>query len=239
MSRLVLVRHGQASFLAADYDQLSEGGEDQARRLGAYWARHDIQFDRVYVGPRKRHRDTAALAAEACRLGGLAMPEPIELSALDEFEWDKLRTHAAEELAHRHAHIERLYQRFTEAEGEGEKRRTIQKFIEAVTAMWVRGEIESIHIEPWEAFSARVYEAAETMTRQDKRGEQVVAFTSGGPAAVMVQRALHTAPEKTLELIWTLRNGALVEFLYTADRFSLGAFNDAPHLDAPALWTYR
>ena len=41
MSVLTLVRHGQASFFAADYDRLSPAGEGQARHLGDYWARQD------------------------------------------------------------------------------------------------------------------------------------------------------------------------------------------------------
>jgi broad specificity phosphatase PhoE len=38
MGNLYLVRHGQASFGAADYDQLSELGQRQSVRLGEYFA---------------------------------------------------------------------------------------------------------------------------------------------------------------------------------------------------------
>ena len=38
MGQLYLVRHGQASFGADDYDQLSELGRRQAVQLGRYWA---------------------------------------------------------------------------------------------------------------------------------------------------------------------------------------------------------
>ena len=37
MGTLYLVRHGQASFGAANYDQLSPRGLEQSQRLGAYW----------------------------------------------------------------------------------------------------------------------------------------------------------------------------------------------------------
>jgi len=37
MGTLYLVRHGQASFGAADYDNLSELGHKQSARLGEYW----------------------------------------------------------------------------------------------------------------------------------------------------------------------------------------------------------
>jgi len=42
-----------------------------------------------------------------------------------------------------------------------------------------------------------------------------------------------------LELHWRLRNGSLTEFAFTRDRFTLDSFNTVPHLDDPALWSYR
>ena len=50
MSSLYLVRHGQASFLADDYDVLSPLGEEQARQLGRYWARIGLRVDEVIAG---------------------------------------------------------------------------------------------------------------------------------------------------------------------------------------------
>ena len=46
MSRLILVRHAQASFFADSYDQLSPLGESQARALGEHWSRLGIAFRR-------------------------------------------------------------------------------------------------------------------------------------------------------------------------------------------------
>ena len=45
MGTLYLVRHGQASFGAADYDQLSELGRRQSVRLGEYFANKGLTFD--------------------------------------------------------------------------------------------------------------------------------------------------------------------------------------------------
>ena len=47
MSMLHLVRHGQASFGADDYDKLSELGWQQSRRLGEYW--RSKQIGRAHV----------------------------------------------------------------------------------------------------------------------------------------------------------------------------------------------
>ena len=50
MGTLYLVRHGQASFGADDYDQLSPLGLQQAQRLGAHWLAHGQRFDTVLMG---------------------------------------------------------------------------------------------------------------------------------------------------------------------------------------------
>ena len=60
MGTLYLVRHGQASFGADDYDQLSERGQAQAVRLGEYWRERGLKFDAVYAGTLKRHQQTLA-----------------------------------------------------------------------------------------------------------------------------------------------------------------------------------
>jgi len=58
MGTLYLVRHGQASFGADDYDQLSELGERQSVRLGEYFAERAIHFDGLIAGTLRRHKQT-------------------------------------------------------------------------------------------------------------------------------------------------------------------------------------
>jgi broad specificity phosphatase PhoE len=75
MGTLYLVRHGQASFGADDYDQLSPLGRQQAVRLGEYWrGSRARRFDAVLTGTLRRHTQTWTGIAEG--LPGLrpAMP---------------------------------------------------------------------------------------------------------------------------------------------------------------------
>jgi len=67
----------------------------------------------------------------------------------------------------------------------------------------------------------------------------VMIFTSGGPLAVVVRRALHLSTEDTLQIAWMLRNCSFTEFLYSRDRLTLSSFNAFPHLDEDSLLTYR
>src|SRR5262249_60411710 len=88
MSVLVLVRHGQASFLESDYDKLSPLGEQQSRILGSFWAEHHIGFDEVLTGPRIRQIRTAEMAAEAYASSGRELPPP---RIIDELAWCESR----------------------------------------------------------------------------------------------------------------------------------------------------
>ena len=66
MGTLTLVRHGQASFGAANYDQLSTVGELQSARLGAYLAQQSLRFDAVYHGSLQRHHQTWPVSLRIC-----------------------------------------------------------------------------------------------------------------------------------------------------------------------------
>ena len=62
MATIYLIRHGQASFGADDYDKLSPLGEKQAEHVGYYLRDHGITLDAAYSGDLKRQRRTAELA---------------------------------------------------------------------------------------------------------------------------------------------------------------------------------
>ena len=62
MPVVLLVRHGQASFGADDYDVLSEVGEQQSRVVGEELARRALRDPYVVSGSLRRQRDTASLA---------------------------------------------------------------------------------------------------------------------------------------------------------------------------------
>src|ERR1700760_942023 len=59
MGQILLVRHGQASLDAEDYDVLSETGWEQSRVLGDSLASRGIRLDAVVRGQMRRHRETA------------------------------------------------------------------------------------------------------------------------------------------------------------------------------------
>ena len=91
MGTLALVRHGQASFGASEYDRLSDRGAEQARALGVRWTADPPAA--VYTGPMRRQQDTARIAREAARAAGREVPEAIELPGLAEMPAFELLAH--------------------------------------------------------------------------------------------------------------------------------------------------
>jgi broad specificity phosphatase PhoE len=239
MSRVLLLRHAQASYLEPDYDKLSTIGEMQARLLGEYWARQKIAFDRVFSGPRVRQMDTARIAAVAYRQGGLAFPEPVALEKFDEYNGEAVLRYALPRLLESDAKIRELHQAFLGTRPPADRSKNFQKMVEIIIGMWVGGELHVPGVESWAEFTARVSLGLTEITSSAKHGECSVIFCSGGPIAVAMQRALHLSAQDTLRVAWMSRNCSYTEFLFSGERFTLSAFNAFPHLDDVSLLTYR
>jgi len=239
MGRVFLVRHAQASFLEPDYDKLSTTGEAQARILGEYWARHKIVFDRICTGPRVRHRDTEKGVCETYAKNGLAFPESIALDEFDEFQGDVVLEKSLPRLVETNSLIRDLEAAVRSANSPPQRRRNFQRLFETVITKWVSGELTVEAVESWDAFIARVNRGLTQFLAAAGKSETCAIFTSGGPVAVSVQRALRLPPQVTLQVAWMPRNCSYSEFLFSADRFTLSTFNSFQHLDDPALLTYR
>ncbi len=243
MSRLFVIRHAQASFLGADYDVLSSLGEEQARVLGRKWAAAERVPDQVFVGPRRRQRQTADAVAEAYRERGLPWPEPELLDALDEHAGQLVVDHAVVSYYERHPQL-----RLLEDRGNGnaplspERREALKLYLRLfreITRDWVRREVEvPPELESWATFHTRVEKAVRGVVERSRDGETVFVFTSGGPVAVSTGLALELRDEKVLELSWRVRNTAYAELLWSEEGLILNAFNAVEHLTEPRLVTY-
>jgi broad specificity phosphatase PhoE len=224
---LLLVRHGQASAGAADYDCLSDRGVEQCRRLGRWLAATGHEFDALVVGGMKRHAQSAAAVAEGYAAGGgVALPEPQLDRGFDEFD---------------HHAIFETYTR--ENGGREEVQRAAREglsalapLIRAALAAWARDEICGVP-ESWSAFGARVAGAGARAAALEE--QRVLVLTSGGVAARLAQSALSAPDAAAIHLNLSLRNSALAEFHRFDGALALGSWNAVPHLhDARELWTY-
>ncbi|MHA7599107.1 histidine phosphatase family protein [Alicycliphilus sp. T452] len=214
MGTLYLVRHGQASFGADDYDQLSERGQLQSERLGAYWRERGLRFDAVLCGTLRRHAQTLA----GIRQGLGEMPEPLLLPHLDEYDSQALIGAIHSAPLPRPDTPELFRQHF--------------RLLCDALAQWMAGTISPAGMPDWDAFSGGVRTALERVRRQHQ-GHNVLLVSSGGPIATAVGQVLSTPPEVTIALNMRIRNSAVTEFSVAPKRLMLQTFNTLPHLDAP------
>jgi broad specificity phosphatase PhoE len=170
---------------------------------------------------------------------GLQFPEPVVATEFDEYQGDEVLQRSLPYLLESSDKIRELHGAFEKSDGSHERFKTFQKMFEAVIGMWVDGKISSDGVESWTEFSVRVNQGLTRFLSAGGHGERVVIFTSGGPIALAVQRALQLTPQNTLQVSWMSQNCSVSEFLFSKGRFTLSTFNSFPHLDDSSLQTYR
>ena len=214
MGTLYLVRHGQASFGADDYDQLSALGRQQAVRLGQYWQARGLRFDAVLTGTLRRHTQTYEGIAEGLQ----GAPAPLLLPGLNEYDSLALIRAIQTEPPPR-ADTPDLYRQYF-------------RLLCDALAQWMAGVISPEGMPSWDEFSGGVHAALDRV-RREHAGQNVLLVSSGGPIAAAVGQVLGTSPEVTIALNMRIRNSAVTEFSISPRRHMLQTFNTLAHLDTP------
>lgn len=222
MSRLLLVRHGQASFGAADYDNLSETGHGQSRVLGAALAARGVTADVVVAGEMRRHAQTAAGV-----LDGSGWTADVEVDA----GWNEFD----------HLQVLAVHDQPTTAEGESEKA-AFQRWFEEATLRWTSGDHDEAYDESFAAFTSRVEAALGRLADALPSRATAVVLTSGGPVAWACATLLADAAPARTDLWLRLNPVSVNTGTSTVIRGSRGttlvSFNAHDHL-SPDLITYR
>ena len=171
MGSLYLVRHGQASFGAADYDQLSPKGALQCRHLGAYWRERGQRFDAVFTGTLKRHAQSLAAIEE-----GLGAPLPaVALPGLNEYDSEAVVRAIHPEPLPPPRDPETVKQHF--------------RLLRQGLLAWMAGETAPEGMPSHAEFSAGVADALDR-ARAVGVGQQVLIVSSGGPISTAVGQVL-------------------------------------------------
>lgn len=239
MSKLVLVRHGQASFFSDDYDRLSEMGERQARALAAYWLDTGVAFDEVYTGTLVRQKRTAEVVGDVFREAGQPWPEHEVLPGLDEYPADDMMESLLPKLREKHERFAKLDREFQEATDGKEKYRSFHRLLSAVMEEWIDGTHAPNGLIPWSHFRDGVRGAFKQIVAREGSGRRVAVFSSGGVIGVSVQTVLQAPDRMAAELNWRVHNASVTEFTFSGPRIALDCFNTVAHLTDPELLTYR
>ncbi|HXD42404.1 MAG TPA: histidine phosphatase family protein [Ramlibacter sp.] len=212
MGTLYLVRHGQASFGADDYDQLSDLGHKQSLRLGEYFAQKQIHFDGLIAGTLRRQKQTLEGILQGMNRAG------------EHLAWDGLNEYDSQ------AVIASIYPHKLEKPTSPEMYRHHFRLLRDGLAQWMAGVVSPKGMPSYVDFVAGVAGALDHV-RANHYGKNVLIVTSGGPIATAVGYVLGASPEATIDLNMRIRNSSITEFAFTPKRHMLVCFNAIPHLD--------
>lgn len=217
MPVVLLVRHGQASFGADDYDVLSDLGREQSAVVGGELGRRALRSPVAACGSLRRQRDTAALALPVAGL---------DVSPAVDERWDEYDSLD-------------LFKRYVdpdEVEHDGSSR-GMQVLLDRALGAWV----DDGDAGGWTAFSAGALSALAELTGGLPRGRDAVVFTSGGVIAAVCAGLLGLGADGVVALNRVSANGGITKLTVGAAGTSLVSFNDHAHFDGPSRsqLTYR
>lgn len=204
MGTIHLIRHGQASWGAADYDQLSALGVEQSQALGISWEASGWSPTDAWAGGMKRHAQTAIATIDAYGGDGYDVD-----AGWDEFD------HLALARAHDPASLDQGAKAFQVS------------LTEAITS-WIGGldgEGES-----YAAFRSRVLASFELIVAQATAGRSIAVFTSGGPIALVVSQLLAGDDSLFQRLNDVVINASVTTVIVGQTGPRLLAFNEHAHL---------
>lgn len=211
MGTLYLVRHGQASFGADDYDQLSALGERQCEQLGRYFRGRGIAFEAALVGSLRRQAQSLKSVEQGL---GASLPTTV---------WPGLNEYDSHAVI-RTVHPEPL-SRPVDQEGVRHHFRLLRDGL----ARWMAAEAAPEGMPSYADFVAGITGALDHV--RSRHSGDVLLVSSGGPIATAVGQVLGAPAAATIELNLRIRNSSVTEFAFTPKRHMLVSYNGVPHLD--------
>jgi len=220
MSVITLVRHGQASFGAEEYDQLTALGLEQSRTLGEALRARGVVLERTVCGTRERHRGTAREIVAA-----LGSDAPIQIdAAFDEFDHRELLAR----FDPRYAHLGVLA---AEMAVELDPLKAFDRVFERAIDGWVRAGSRGGYSESFEGFRARCLDGLQRLAAALPKEAAALVVTSGGPIAVLAAELLGVPPERGVRLRFGLVNCGLTKIVVRSRGPRLASFNEQGHFE--------
>jgi broad specificity phosphatase PhoE len=235
MATIYLVRHGQASFGAENYDELSALGRKQAQVTGDFFRSTGVVFDAVYSGDLSRQRETASLVIANQEK---AVPHHID-SRFNEIQNDEQLKYLMPEVIKHNPSMRALMEKGLNSS------KDYQKAIGAVFNYWVSPACNDTRIQSWADYSGDSRDALASVMQSQGAGKIVGIFASGGTVATLVAQVLGHGGEHTYRFYEPMFNCSVTQLFYSGDKVSLSSFNDCSFLrvigaqQGENLLTYR
>jgi broad specificity phosphatase PhoE len=232
VTTVTLVRHGQASFGARNYDVLSDTGERQSRILGGHWATLEVKLDAAYCGAMSRQRRTGEEVLRALQLDPASIREH---AGFNEYSADAVIRAYLPLIAREHPEFS-----LDKRELFGDRAK-FQEFFELVIGAWIaKKPHDDPALQSWDDFCDRCVSAVREVAPRD--ADHIVVFTSGGMITAALREALKLDDHHAFRMNWQIFNASVHRFHLGRRGLSLVSFNNVTHLEMardPALLTFR
>ncbi|OLU35307.1 histidine phosphatase family protein [Pseudomonas sp. PA27(2017)] len=232
MGSIYLIRHGQASFGAEDYDVLSSLGERQSTLLGSHLARTGLQLDRAVSGSLTRQVHTGRLVLE--QLG--ESPALETDAAFNEFDAEGvIRALLPALLPHEPQALDVM-------RNAAHNRAEFQRLFVSLIDTWVGGDYDAPALQSWQAFLDQVNSGLQRLLEQAHGRERIAVFTSGGTITALIHLLTGMPVASAFAMNWQIVNTSLSCLKFQSERVTLASFNSHAHLqllNTPSLITYR
>ncbi|AZE94196.1 Phosphoglycerate mutase family protein [Pseudomonas orientalis] len=236
MGSIYLIRHGQASFGADDYDVLSPVGVEQAQVLGRHLADLGLTFDRCLSGDLRRQQHTATAAFDQYSALGLPVP-PLEIdSAFNEFDGEAIIRGLLPDLLGAEPNAMHVLRNGTQNRSE------FQRIFALIIERWLAGTYDPPGLESWQGFVERVEAGLQRILEAADNSHRIAVFTSGGTITALLHLITRMPVAQAFELNWQIVNTSLNQLKFRGREVALASFNSHAHLQllkAPQLITFR
>jgi len=212
MSKLLLIRHGQASFGQKNYDQLSDLGFKQASWLGSYLKDAGIQPKRIITGSLNRHKQTAVSICQ-----GLNIDCEIE----EHLGWNEFDFQAI---------VYAFLQLHPELTPPSKNPKAFFSLLKKSMTEWSKNELSSSLPETWSDFERRVNEAM-LFSKIKTTEDPILVISSGGAISMALKHILRLDNAAMIDLNLQTRNTSVSEIYFNQSHDQLCSFNTTPHLD--------
>lgn len=227
MPAILLARHGQASFGAADYDVLSDLGARQAAALAAHVDAIGVRPGRVVSGSLRRQLDTARPIA--ARLG---------LAAEVDARWNE---YESDEVLARHGDTSARLERRAPGGDPPPSSREVQRLLDSALRGWIAAGDASPARESWPAFAARTRGALDDVGAGLASGETALVITSGGVLGAVCAALLGAPDDAFIALNRVMVNAGITKVVRGGGGTSLISVNEHAYLERAdgSLVSYR
>lgn len=212
MSKILLIRHGQASFGKKDYDKLSDLGIQQATWLGRYLNECGLKPSRIITGSLTRHKQTAASICQSLNFDG----EMEEHLGWNEFDFQAI--------------VYAFLQLHPELTPITKNPKTFFSLLKKSMTEWSKNKLSSTLPESWSDFEDRVNDAM-LFSKSKTTDKPILVISSGGAISMALKTLLRLDNAAMIDLNLQTRNTSVSEIYFNQSHDQLCSFNTIPHLD--------